>query len=228
MTEYVVKIGFWLRAYDGFTIEAIRCRSDREGQDGGEDGHGVLNSSRAHRDRGATRRCHRLHRPHHTGWPRYCARGRPVRRRPRPRPRKSHNRRLDRREWPAGANPVGFAAERGCPMSIPDHARTNFQTLLRAVADGNLALMECADARPPKPGTSSPRSLTMAAITSSRPSAISPTAIPTTPTCRRPYPCRLGLRPDPVAAFPVWAPRRAGQWASRSRFDLRSCVTRAA
>jgi hypothetical protein len=31
-------------------------------------------------------------------------------------------------------------------MSIPDHARSNFQTLLRAAADGNLALMECADA----------------------------------------------------------------------------------
>jgi hypothetical protein len=31
-------------------------------------------------------------------------------------------------------------------MSIPDHARSNLQTLLRAAADGNLALMECADA----------------------------------------------------------------------------------
>lgn len=31
-------------------------------------------------------------------------------------------------------------------MSIPDYARTNFQTLLRAAADGNLALMECSDA----------------------------------------------------------------------------------
>lgn len=31
-------------------------------------------------------------------------------------------------------------------MSIPDYARTNFQTLLRAAADGNLALMECQDA----------------------------------------------------------------------------------
>lgn len=30
-------------------------------------------------------------------------------------------------------------------MSIPDHARANFQTLLRAAANGNLALMECAD-----------------------------------------------------------------------------------
>ena len=31
-------------------------------------------------------------------------------------------------------------------MSIPDHARANFETLLRAAADGSLALMECADA----------------------------------------------------------------------------------
>lgn len=31
-------------------------------------------------------------------------------------------------------------------MSIPNHARANFQTLLRAAADGNLALLECADA----------------------------------------------------------------------------------
>lgn len=30
-------------------------------------------------------------------------------------------------------------------MAIPDHARTNFKILLRAVADGNLALMECTD-----------------------------------------------------------------------------------
>ena len=31
-------------------------------------------------------------------------------------------------------------------MSIPDHARVNFQTLLRAAAAGDLALVECADA----------------------------------------------------------------------------------
>ncbi len=31
-------------------------------------------------------------------------------------------------------------------MSIPDHARANFRTLLRAAEDSNLALMECADA----------------------------------------------------------------------------------
>ena len=31
-------------------------------------------------------------------------------------------------------------------MTIPDHARANFETLLRAAAEGNLALMECTDA----------------------------------------------------------------------------------
>ena len=31
-------------------------------------------------------------------------------------------------------------------MSIPEYARENFQTMLRAAQDGNLALMECADA----------------------------------------------------------------------------------
>lgn len=31
-------------------------------------------------------------------------------------------------------------------MSIPDHARASFQTLLRAAAEGNLALLECTDA----------------------------------------------------------------------------------
>lgn len=32
-------------------------------------------------------------------------------------------------------------------MSIPAYARANFQALLRAAEDGNLALMECADAQ---------------------------------------------------------------------------------
>jgi hypothetical protein len=36
-------------------------------------------------------------------------------------------------------------------MAIPDHARTNFDTLLRAAADGNLALMECLDAATREP-----------------------------------------------------------------------------
>ena len=31
-------------------------------------------------------------------------------------------------------------------MSIPEYARANFQTLLRAAKDGNLPLMVCADA----------------------------------------------------------------------------------
>jgi hypothetical protein len=31
-------------------------------------------------------------------------------------------------------------------MSIPEHARANFNTLLRAAATGDLALVECADA----------------------------------------------------------------------------------
>ncbi len=31
-------------------------------------------------------------------------------------------------------------------MSIPDHAQANFRTLLRAAENGDLALMECADA----------------------------------------------------------------------------------
>ena len=31
-------------------------------------------------------------------------------------------------------------------MSIPDHAGTNFQTLLHAAAAGDLVLVECADA----------------------------------------------------------------------------------
>lgn len=36
-------------------------------------------------------------------------------------------------------------------MAIPDHARINFDTLLRAACDGNLALMECLDAATREP-----------------------------------------------------------------------------
>lgn len=36
-------------------------------------------------------------------------------------------------------------------MAIPDHARTNFDTLLRAASDGNLALIECLDAASREP-----------------------------------------------------------------------------
>ena len=34
---------------------------------------------------------------------------------------------------------------------IPDHARVNFQTLLRAAESGDLALMECTDAATGEP-----------------------------------------------------------------------------
>ncbi|AMK25779.1 MULTISPECIES: DUF6117 family protein [Sphingobium] len=36
-------------------------------------------------------------------------------------------------------------------MAIPDSYRRNFQTLLRAAADGNLALLECTDAATGEP-----------------------------------------------------------------------------
>ena len=36
-------------------------------------------------------------------------------------------------------------------MSIPDYAHTNFNTLLRAAASGDLALVECADAMTGEP-----------------------------------------------------------------------------
>ena len=36
-------------------------------------------------------------------------------------------------------------------MAIPDYLRTNFQTLLRAAGDGNLALMECQDTQTGEP-----------------------------------------------------------------------------
>lgn len=36
-------------------------------------------------------------------------------------------------------------------MAIPDAYRTNFNTLLRAAADGNLALLECTDAASGEP-----------------------------------------------------------------------------
>lgn len=36
-------------------------------------------------------------------------------------------------------------------MAIPDHARANFDTLLRAARDRNLALMECLDAETREP-----------------------------------------------------------------------------
>ncbi len=88
-------------------------------------------------------------------------------------------------------------------MSIPDDARANFQTLLRAAADGNLALLECKDA-----ATAELRYVICAvgrdgADLMFTPSAISLTATPTTPICRRPTLFHPHHRPDPAAARPV-------------------------
>jgi Family of unknown function (DUF6117) len=84
-------------------------------------------------------------------------------------------------------------------MSIPDHISTNFDTPLRAASDGNLALMECTDAITGEPDMSSVPSGVRARTTSSRHLDISRTAIPTTPICRQPKPCRDNPQPDPVA-----------------------------
>jgi hypothetical protein len=62
---------------------------------------------------------------------------------------RSHDRRdhhLDRHERLAGPDARTTSREARSAMSIPDHARANFQTLLRAAADSNLALVECIDA----------------------------------------------------------------------------------
>ena len=70
-------------------------------------------------------------------------------------------------------------------MAIPDYLRTNFQTLLRAAGDGNLALMECQDAQ-----SGEPRFVICAVGRNGSdyvmtPSVISWKAIPMTPTSRR-------------------------------------------
>jgi hypothetical protein len=84
-------------------------------------------------------------------------------------------------------------------MSIPDHARANFQTLLRAAEDNNLALMECADAK-----TGETRYVICAVgatapIMCSRHLGISPTGTPMTPISRRPKPCHPNRQPDPLS-----------------------------
>jgi Family of unknown function (DUF6117) len=63
-------------------------------------------------------------------------------------------------------------------MNIPDHVRANFNTLLRAAAAGDLALVECADAM-----TGEPRYV-IGAIGR----VISRRAIPTRPMSRRRVP----------------------------------------
>src|SRR5579871_3954884 len=71
---------------------------------------------------------------------------RPRRRRACARSRDPRDHRLDRHERLAGPDARTTSRKARPAMSIPDHARANFQTLLRAAADGNLALMECIDA----------------------------------------------------------------------------------
>ena len=95
---------------------------------------------------------------------------------------------VDRHQRLAGPDARTTSREARSAMSIPDHARANFQTLLRAAADGNLALMECIDAV-----TGEPRYVICAVgrdegISCSHPSAISPTATRSTPTFHRPNP----------------------------------------
>jgi hypothetical protein len=45
--------------------------------------------------------------------------------------------------------PGSFRSE--APMTIPEYARVNFNTLLRAAACGDLALLECTDAMTGEP-----------------------------------------------------------------------------
>jgi hypothetical protein len=60
---------------------------------------------------------------------------------------------------------AGLSLFRRPPMSIPDHACTDFQTLLRAAAAGDLALVECADTATGEPATSSARLVAAMPIT---------------------------------------------------------------
>ncbi len=103
-------------------------------------------------------------------------------------------------------------------MTIPNHARSNFHTLFRAAADGNLALMECLDSR-----KSEPRYVLCAVghdgtDRCSHRLDISPTATPTTLICRpilttlKVFWCWLRL--DPKAAC---QPPRTGERAMRTR-----------
>jgi hypothetical protein len=92
-------------------------------------------------------------------------------------------------------------------MSIPDHISTNFETLLRAASNGNLALMECIDAITGEPRYVICASGMRARTTSSRHLDISRTAIPTTPICRQPKPRPDNRQPDPSAKNRIWTRR---------------------
>jgi hypothetical protein len=85
-------------------------------------------------------------------------------------------------------------------MSIPDHGRMNFQTLLRAAEDRNLALMECADAN-----TRETRYVICAVGRDGADYVFTPFAHladgnPYDAYRRRPRPCHPTRHPDPVAA----------------------------
>src|SRR5579875_3282971 len=104
------------------------------------------------------------------------------------RPRSSQDRRMGRDQWLARSHNIRPAGKARCAMSIPRHARANLATLLRAAAGGNLALMECADAV-----TGEPRYVICAFGRDGTDFVftlfgLSPTAIPSTPACRRPQP----------------------------------------
>jgi hypothetical protein len=70
-------------------------------------------------------------------------------------------------------------------MTIPEYARANFNTLLRAAASGDLALLDCADAVTGEPRYFLCAIAGMALSTRSRRLATSRRAIPTRLTSRR-------------------------------------------
>ena len=69
MTEYIIKIGFWVRAYDSFTVEADSDEQAIEkAKTAAKTANGVSGPSRTLRRR-ATRRGYRFYRSPRNGWP---------------------------------------------------------------------------------------------------------------------------------------------------------------
>ena len=102
-------------------------------------------------------------------------------------------------------------------MSIPDHARANFESLLRAAADGNLALLECTDAE-----NGEPRYVICAVGRDGTDFLFTPFGhlangnpidayVPPSAACPTIWP------PDPRASLPAWTRPPAGQRVSRFR-----------
>lgn len=104
-------------------------------------------------------------------------------------------------------------------MSIPDYISKNFDTLLRAASDGNLALMECTDAI-----TGERRYVICAVGREGTDYLFTPFGhlVDGNPydayLPRLPKLCRDHRRPDPAAVCRVWTRRFACQRASRFRF----------